>query len=443
MRRTFAGALVALVGMVPHAQTDRARGVSLANLTWIEAEAALTANSIVVIPLGMAALEHGPHLKLNNNERLANYLASRVVAAAAVSVAPTMTYHFTPAFSDYPGSVSLTRRTATDMTVQIVRSYAHYGPRRFYVLNTGSATVDSLAAAATALANEGILLTYTNDTRVFSGRTHADENETSMMLFVDPAAVDMKKAIAEFGSGTAGPMTRQRDAPGVYSASGVLGDATLATRQKGEALVESLLSTALEDIDTLRTSPLPAARPTVPPSAAAGRPVGRGNENVPPNGCTPGDERIIREIGVRFSVYWRQMDAEAISILFAGAGDIRHPDGTIERGRTIIKENRRALFAQRDYRGSVHPVTLNDIRCLGPNHAIADGKWELRLADIPELGRAAAASRTFAGWCTLVLSGGGGNPWMIEAWRYTVDPPNGAPAPTTFKQPGFLGRHDH
>jgi hypothetical protein len=326
------------------------------------------------------------------------------------------------------------------MTVQVVRNYAHYGPRRFYALNTGSATVEPLAAAAATLANEGILLTYLQDRVVFSGKTHADENETSMMLFVDPSAVDMKKAVAEYGSGTEGPMTRQRGAPGVYSASGVLGDATVATRQKGEALVESVVSTALEDIDRLRTAALPPVRPAAS-STAPTRPTGGGNDFVLPNGCRPGDERVIREVGVRFSVFWRQMDPEAISLMFADGGDIRHPDGMIERGRTIIKANRTALFAQRDYRGSVHPVTLNDIRCLGPNLALADGKWELRLADVPELGRAAAAARTFAGWCTLVLSRAGSN-WMIEAWRYTVDPPNGTPPPTTLKQPGFLGRHD-
>jgi hypothetical protein len=30
--------------------------------------------------------------------------------------------------------------------------------------------------------------------------------------------------------------------------------------------------------------------------------------------------------------------------------------------------------------------------------------------------------------------------WSIQAWRYTVNPPDGEPPPTTLKQPGFLGR---
>jgi len=136
------------------------------------------------------------------------------------------------------------------------------------------------------------------------------------------------------------------------------------------------------------------------------------------------------------------MDAEMISLLFTEDGDMRHPDGTIERTRDVIRQNRQELFRRREYRGSVHPVTLYDIRCLGPAHAIADGKWELRFADSPGAspqGRGPAAPGTFAGLCTLVLSGGSEG-WAIEAWRYTVTPQNGPPSPTILKQPGFIGR---
>ena len=95
-------------------------GVMLGDLSWLEAEKALTDSTVVVIPLGAAAVQHGPHLKLNNDERLARYLASRVQAAASVVIAPALTYHFHPAFLEYPGSTSLSRTTARDMTVDIV-----------------------------------------------------------------------------------------------------------------------------------------------------------------------------------------------------------------------------------------------------------------------------------------------------------------------------------
>lgn len=239
-------------------------------------------------------------------------------------------------------------------------------------------------------------------------------------------------------------MTRQKDAPGTFSASGVVGDPTLATREKGRAFVEAVVSGVLDDIESLRAARLPIAKGTTPapaPPPPALRP--RPSEEKLPNGCTVGEERAIRAVGERYSYLWRQMDAEALARTFTIDGDMRHPDGTIERGHQVLYQNRLELFKKREYRGSVHPVQLNDIRCLPGGTAIADGKWELRfdvetLAPGP-LGRGTSRAKRHSGWCTLVLVKGE-SAWGIQAWRYTVDPDNGEPPPTTLKQPGFLGR---
>jgi creatinine amidohydrolase len=461
MRQSVIGLGVAVVvaSGLAAAQAPRVPGVALADLSWQEAEQALTPSSIVVLPLGVATVQHGPHLKLNNNERLARYLAGRVqAAAAAVVIAPPLTYHFYPTFLEYPGSTSLSLNTSRDMTAEIVRTLAKYGPRRFYVLNTGVTTMFPLKDAAEALAAEGILLGYT-DMRYHlagapvaarqtptRGAVHADEIETSMMLFVDPSAVDMRKAVREYGPGS-GPMTRQKDAPGTFSASGVVGDPTLATSEKGRVYVDAVLAGVLDDIEKMRVAPLPVARAprTVTPPPPAPRPAAaRTSEEKLPNGCVAGDERAIRAVGERFSYLWRQMDADKLAELFTADGDMRHPDGTIERGQIVLRDNRRELFNKREYRGSVHSVQLNDIRCLSGGTAIADGKWELRLEDdaqnppAPRRG-GLGPGRRHAGWCTLVLVSRDSG-WSIQAWRYTINPPDGTPAPTTLKQPGFLGR---
>lgn len=446
------GAAVAVAAGLA-AQNPVAPGVTLAELSWQEAEQVLTPSSVVVLPLGVATVQHGPHLKLNNNERLARYLASRVQAAGAVVIAPPLTYHFYPTFLEYPGSTSISSNTARDMTIDIVRSLAKYGPRRFYVLNTGVTTMFPLKDAAAALEDHGILLGYTDmryrvaNARVFrhqtpmTGAPHADEVETSIMLFVDPSAVDMRKAVREYGRGS-GPMTRQKDAPGTFSASGVVGDPTVATKEKGQAYVEVLVAGALEDIESIRTARLPVAKGAAPAPAPQRLQAPRPGEEKMPNGCTAGDERAIRAVGERYSYLWRQMDAENLARMFITDGDMRHPDGTIERGQPVLYQNRLQLFRRREYRGSVHPVQLNEIRCLAGGTAIADGKWELRFDDTPApgpLGRGVSRARRHSGWCTLVLVRAE-SAWGIQAWRYTVDPDNGEPPPTTLKQPGFIGR---
>ena len=445
---------VALAAAAGAPQTDKPVGVALADLSWQDAEPALTPSTVVVIPLGAAAVEQGPHLKLDAGERLARHLASRVQAKAPVVIAPPLTYHFFPAYVEYPGSTTLLQTTARDVTVDVVRSLALHGPKRFYVLNTGGAAVRALADAAAVLADSGILLGWTDlryqlasariqrQQRPVEGAAHADEIETSMMLAIDPSAVDMKKATAEYAKGT-GVLTRQDGGPGIVSKTGVLGDPTVATAEKGRVLIDAAVAGILTDIENLRAAPLPPAKPAANPAPAPVRAARPGpSEQRLPNGCTPGDERTIRQIGPRFTSYWHEMDAEKISDLFSSEADMRHPDGTIERTRGIIRQNRAALFAKKEYSGSVHPVTIYDVRCLGPYHAVADGKWELRFADAAAGLGGRGMPPTYSGLFTLVLSttGGPGADWSIEAWRYTVTPDQGPPPPTILKQPGFIGR---
>ncbi len=245
------------------AMTLSAKGILLEDLTWQEAEKVLTPATVVVIPIGAESKEHGPHLKLKNDWLMAEYLKREVLKSADVVVAPTVNYHYYPAFVEYPGSTTLRLETARDLMVDICRSLAHYGPRKFYALNTGVSTLRALKPAAEILAAEGITLRYTDilkassaveaEVRQEEGGTHADELETSMMLFIAPETVDMSKAVKDYHPGP-GRLTRDPKGAGAYSASGVYGDATLATRAKGEKLVHALTASILSEINDLKAA---------------------------------------------------------------------------------------------------------------------------------------------------------------------------------------------
>ncbi len=250
----------------PHAGS----AVLLETLSWDEAEKILTPDTVIVIALGAESKEHGRHLQLNNDFLMAEYLKKRVLDAAPQNtvVAPTINYNFYPAFLEYPGSTSLTVDTARAMITDIIHSLVHYGPRRFYILNTGISTLRPLTQAATELANEGIVIRFTDLTKDDpvekklrqSGGTHADEIETSMMLYIAPESVRMKKAVRDLNPNQPGGLTRDPKGKGTYSPTGAWGDPTLATREKGQAVTESLVSTILKDIDDLRQTPLPSAK---------------------------------------------------------------------------------------------------------------------------------------------------------------------------------------
>ena len=240
------------------------KGILLEDLTWQEAEQVLNAETIVVIPIGAAAKEHGPHLKLKNDWLLAEYFKLEILKSAEVVIAPTVNCHYYPAFIEYPGSVSLRMETARDLLVDICRSLARAGPRKFYALNTGLSTTKPLGQTTKILAEEGIEFRFTDILNLTEpverklkqqeGGTHADEIETSMMLFIAPATVDMSKAIKDYHPSAKPGLTRDPHGEGSYSASGIYGDPTLATEQKGEIVVRAIVDGILKEIQELRSS---------------------------------------------------------------------------------------------------------------------------------------------------------------------------------------------
>ncbi|HNT49404.1 MAG TPA: creatininase family protein [Cyclobacteriaceae bacterium] len=238
------------------------KGVLLENLTWPEAEKVLTPKTIVVIPLGAASKEHGPHLLLKNDLILAEYLKERVHQSANVVIAPTINYHFYPSFMEYPGSTSLKLNTARDMVIDICSGLSRFGPTKFYILNTGISTVRALKPAADSLLVKGITLHFTNlknlesvesTIRQQEGGTHADEIETSMILYMQPESVNMKKAVKDYRPSTGNGLTRDpANKNSTYSPTGVWGDATLATKEKGKIVTEALVEMILKEIEGLR-----------------------------------------------------------------------------------------------------------------------------------------------------------------------------------------------
>jgi len=54
------------------------------------------------------------------------------------------------------------------------------------------------------------------------------------------------------------PSSRDPQGPDTYSPTGIWGDATLATREKGRRVVEAMVDGMLSEIAALRGTPVPA-----------------------------------------------------------------------------------------------------------------------------------------------------------------------------------------
>jgi creatinine amidohydrolase len=236
--------------------------VRLENLTWIEAEEAFNQYEVVVIPLGARTKEHGPHLPLNNDWIMAEYLTERVASEVPVIIMPALQYGYYPSFTEYPGSVTLELETFRDVVTEICLSLSRYGAKKFYVLNTGISTIRGLEPARGELEKHGVALRYTDLLKVDEtlppilgqeGGTHADESETSMMLYIKPEIVNMAKAVKDYHPLDGRGLTRdpQNLEAGVFSATGTYGDPTLATREKGMVIVETMVKEIVREIKEL------------------------------------------------------------------------------------------------------------------------------------------------------------------------------------------------
>lgn len=238
------------------------KSIELEFLSWIDVEEILPDYEIVLMALGARTKEHGPHLPLNNDYIMAEYLKEQVIKEVPVAVLPTLQYGYYPSFLEYPGSISINEETFKNMVKDICLSMTGYGVKKFYIINTGISTLRPLRSASEELEKKGIILRFLNildvdkkfdkDLLNQEGGTHADEGETSIMLHVAPEIVDMDKAVKDHDPRpNRRGLTRDPEGDGVYSKSGIFGDPTLANKEKGKIITEALVDFVIAKVKDL------------------------------------------------------------------------------------------------------------------------------------------------------------------------------------------------
>jgi creatinine amidohydrolase len=257
---------------------SRLRGVYLEDLTWVEAEPILRADPLVVIPIGAAAKEHGPHLPLGTDHIMADYLARELAERVDVVVMPTVTYGYFPQFSPFPGSTHIEAHTFEAVIKDLILSMHRHGPRRFLILNTGVSTYPVLEIVARDLERaHRLLVAVTRIGELGAQRvslsqprgSHADEHETSLLLAIAPEVVRRDKLVGEIPDRPDSPgvfvppMFYREPGPG-HSATGVYGDATLGTAAKGETIAHAMVEDLVAAAERLRATSVPPSRPGIP-----------------------------------------------------------------------------------------------------------------------------------------------------------------------------------
>ena len=95
--------------------------MELAGATWPQVEAT-RARTVLAVPLGSLE-QHGPHLPLDTDSRIAGAVAAGLAARCrGVTVAPTVPYGASGEHADFPGTLLLGHAVLSDLLVELVRS---------------------------------------------------------------------------------------------------------------------------------------------------------------------------------------------------------------------------------------------------------------------------------------------------------------------------------
>lgn len=248
---------------------DRARNeYRYEKLTWPEINDAIELEKICIIPCG-AVEQHGAHLPLDVDLVCPTGIARGAgeTSPAEILVLPIISYGYTGHVMDFPGTINCHYEHFINMVLDVTKSLAYHGFKKLILLNGHGSNMPNLdiVARRTNLETDAEcvltawwqLLTVDSEfmpswreSEFPGGCAHACELETSLYLYLDEDNVRKDKIKSDtisfndekspfqfvdlFAQGSATVVSWTSS----YSESGVLGDAELASAEKGKRVYE-------------------------------------------------------------------------------------------------------------------------------------------------------------------------------------------------------------
>ena len=234
--------------------------MTLSTAHWPEVEAG--PRRLLVVPVGSLE-QHGAHLPLDTDTRIAVAVAERACAGlAGVGLAPPIAIGASGEHADFPGTLSIGSVALSTLLVELGRHASLHWPAMLLVNGHGG-NVTAIRDAAGQLHREGRrcqawhaglrpgMMTAEEPTP----DAHAGRIETSMMLALAPQDVRLDAAAA----GDTRPLAEilsDLSAHGVreVSPNGVLGDPAGASAAEGEELLSLLVGDLSQNVRGLLAS---------------------------------------------------------------------------------------------------------------------------------------------------------------------------------------------
>jgi creatinine amidohydrolase len=249
------------------------------DMTWQEVrDLAARPDSVAVVPIG-AIEQHGPHLPLGTDTITVKWLCEQAASGLeGVAVAPTIPFGESDNHRAFPGTISVSLKTLSALLVEVGESLFRSGFHAVVIINGHGGNTQTVAAAALDLRERTrqvvAQLMWTAVVPDAWGIMespivwHADESETSTMLAITPHLVHMDRAVDEipqpmpFIEFTEEALLNTKIDIGLppthkLTTSGTIGEATLATAEKGHAVMDQAVLNLRQTIHDIQSA-LPA-----------------------------------------------------------------------------------------------------------------------------------------------------------------------------------------
>lgn len=211
----------------------------------------------ILIPLGSTE-QHGPHLPLDTDTRIATAVARAARAGLKLegewSVAPAIPYGASGEHQSFAGTISIGTEALTSLLVEFGRSAACWAGRLVFVNGHGG-NVGALVAAVRRLRAEGRDVGWCPCVAA-GGDAHAGHTETSVLLHIAPADVRTDRWL----TGNRAPLdellpSMRRGGVAAVSPVGVLGDPTTATAAEGRLIFTEMVDECVRRVARWRPGP--------------------------------------------------------------------------------------------------------------------------------------------------------------------------------------------
>lgn len=233
-------------------------------LSMIEAGKAAKEGKVVIIPCGSIE-EHGNHLPLCTDSLQAEYVALSVAEKTGCLVAPTLKYGLCSSTRNFPGTITISFDSLRSIMGDILEDFIRNGFKRLLVItgHAGRSHMIAIGLAAKEVVNKHmneenrprIMLcsdydfAYELRGKEFDERdSHAGTIETSRVMAIKP------KLIKEKGIGNYPNFPRYEILPDPeqYFPSGVMGDPTKASAEKGKKINEYVIEQIVKLVKELK-----------------------------------------------------------------------------------------------------------------------------------------------------------------------------------------------